>query len=70
MDINKLNEKLKNVPPQLIPEIMDYIDFLLNKYGIDRRNKRKFNFQWSGGLSDISGQYNSVQLQHKALDWR
>jgi len=70
MDINKLNEKLKNIPPQLIPEIMDYIDFLLNKYGIDRRNKRRFKFQWSGGLSDISDQYNSVQLQHKALDWR
>jgi hypothetical protein len=69
MDINKLNKKLKKVPPQLIPEIMDYIDFLINKYGIDS-SKGKFKFQWSGGLADISKQYNSVQLQHKAVDWR
>ena len=70
MDIKKLNQKLQRVPPQLIPEIMDYIDFLINKYGIDSSNKREFKFQWSGGLSDISKQYNSVELQHKAMDWR
>ena len=70
MDIKKLNQKLRRVPPQLIPEIMDYIDFLINKYGIDGSSKRKFKFQWSGGLADISRQYNSVELQHKAMDWR
>lgn len=70
MDIKKLRQKLERVPPQLIPEIMDYIDFLLNKYGNDGSNKRKFKFQWSGGLSDISEYFNSVQLQHKAMDWR
>jgi hypothetical protein len=70
MDIKKLNQKLKKVPPQLIPEIMDYIDFLINKYGIDSSNKRKFKFQWSGGLAEISKQHNSVELQHKAMDWR
>jgi len=49
---------------------MDYIDYLINKYGIDGSGERKFKFQWSGGLADISKQYNSVQLQHKAMDWR
>ena len=70
MDISKLNKKLKKVPPQLIPEIMDYIDFLINKYSIDSSSKGKFKFQWSGGLADVSKQYTSVQLQHKAVDWR
>ena len=70
MDIKKLNQKLRRVPPQLIPEIMDYIDFLINKYGIDVSNKRKIEFQWSGGLANISKQYNSVQLQYKSWDWR
>ena len=54
MDIKKLNQKLRRVPPQLIPEIMDYIDFLINKYGIDGSSKRKFKFQWGGGLVNVS----------------
>jgi hypothetical protein len=70
VDIKKLNQKLQRVPPHLIPEIIDYIDFLLSKYGINRNNKRKFKFKWSGGLSDIAKQYSSVELQHKAMDWR
>lgn len=70
VDIKKINQKLQRIPPQLIPEIMDYVDFLLSKYGIDRNDKRKFKFKWSGGLADISNQFNSVQLQHKSMDWR
>ena len=70
MDSNHLNKKLKNVPPKLIPEIMDYIDFLIHKYGLDLKSKDEFNFGWSGGLSDISKKYSSVELQHKVTEWR
>jgi hypothetical protein len=30
----------------------------------------KFKFDWEGGLSDLKEQYTSVELQHKALEWR
>jgi hypothetical protein len=70
MDNSKLNQKLQNVPPKLIPEIMDFIDFLLNKYGSTSKSKSEFKFHWSGGLSDISKQYSSVELQHKSMEWR
>ncbi len=70
MDINSINDKMKNIPPDLIPEIIDYIDFLLNKYGIKKEKKKVFDFKWAGGLSEIPKKYSSVELQHKSMDWR
>lgn len=70
MNSNQLNKKIKKVPPHLIPEVMDYIDYLITKYGVDRKSRESFSFSWEGGLSEISDKYNSVDLQHKALDWR
>ncbi|MDR9769406.1 MULTISPECIES: hypothetical protein [Acetomicrobium] len=29
-----------------------------------------FKFDWEGGLSDANIKISSVDLQHKALDWR
>jgi hypothetical protein len=73
MDIKKLNQKLQRVPPQLIPEIMDYIDFLINKYGIDgsRSNTIRLNCNtkpWIGG--NVSSRYkyfsgNIVESEEK-----
>ncbi len=70
MDNKQINKKIKKVPPHLIPEVMDYIDYLINKYSVVPKRKKSFNFLWEGGLSDISEKYNSIDLQHKAMDWR
>jgi len=74
MKVNEISVKLKKLPEHLIPEVMDYIEFLLDKYGSEktkkRKNKDKFKFDWEGGLSKLRKQYTSVELQHKALDWR
>ena len=70
MSVKQLNKKIKKVPPHLLPEIMDYIDFLINKYGTTSKEKKPFNFSWQGGLSEISKKYSSVDLQHKSMDWR
>jgi len=61
--------KLEELPEDLKKEVMDYIEFLLEKYG-KRTKKKKFKFDWEGGLSDLKEKYNSVELQHKALEWR
>ena len=34
------------------------------------KKKKPFKFSWQGGLSEISKKYTSVELQHKAMDWR
>ncbi len=33
IDVKEINKKVKNMPRHLLPEVMDYIDFLLSKYG-------------------------------------
>ena len=70
MSIKQINKKIKKIPPHLLPEVMDYIDYLVNKYGSFPKSGETFNFIWEGGLSDISKEYTSVDLQHQAMDWR
>ena len=41
----------------------------LKEHGEERKKKR-FRFDWEGGLSKLTGKYTSVELQHKALEWR
>ena len=50
-------------------EVLDFIEFLLQKHKRGK-NRRKFKFDWEGGLSELKQEYNSVELQHKALEWR
>ncbi|MHB2154367.1 DUF2281 domain-containing protein [Calditrichota bacterium GD2] len=70
MSVKERNKKIKKVPPHLVPEIMDFIDFLINKYSKSPKKKKPFKFTWQGGLAEISKKYTSVELQHKAMDWR
>lgn len=70
MNKSDIEAKIKNLPDSIIPEINDYIEFLLSKYGGNKRDKNKFKFDWEGGLSKLKGKYTSVELQHKSLYWR
>jgi len=51
-------------------EVLDYLDFLLGKYQGRENSRGKFKFDWEGGLSEIREEFTSVELQHKALEWR
>ena len=64
-----IKTKLEELPEDLKKEVLDYIEFLLQKYGTEAKEK-KFRFDWEGGLSELKDQYTSVELQHKALEWR
>lgn len=46
------------------------VDFLLSKYQEREVVRKKFKFDWEGGLSDLREKFTSVELQHKALEWR
>lgn len=63
-----LEEKIKNLPPDLRKEVMDFIDFLLEK----RRKQtcKKLTLSWAGKLSEYKDKYTSLELQKKALEWR
>lgn len=69
MKSDMIKVKLEELPEDLEKEVLDFIEFLLLKYG-KKNEKRKFKFDWEGGLSDLKDKYTSVELQHKALEWR
>jgi hypothetical protein len=68
---NNIEERIQELPNDLKKEVLDYVEFLLNKYkSKDIKKADSFKFDWEGGLSDANIKISSVDLQHKALDWR
>lgn len=66
----EIEVKMQKLPEDLRKEVLDYVDFLLSKYQDREAARKKFKFDWEGGLSEIRGKFTSVELQHKALEWR
>ena len=64
-----LSKRLDKLPPHIKREALDYIEFLVKKY--QRPGSRKaWKFKWEGCLSHLKKQYTSVELQHRASEWR
>ncbi|MFZ5519105.1 MAG: DUF2281 domain-containing protein [Candidatus Zhuqueibacterota bacterium] len=70
MKVHEIENKIKKLPDYIIPEVNDFVDFLLAKYGAKKTDKNNFKFDWEGGLAKLKNKYTSVELQHKALEWR
>ena len=73
----KVLRKLKVLPEYKKEEVLDFLDFLVDKTRQDAKSsagavnqKTKFRFDWEGGLAEIQNTYSSVELQHKATEWR
>jgi hypothetical protein len=66
--VKNLEERIKELPPDLHQEVMDFVEFLLEKRR--RRPTGRLGFTWAGALKDLREQYTSVELQHKILEWR
>jgi hypothetical protein len=66
----EIEGKIRGLPDYLRKEVLDYIEFLLGKYVSKERENRKLKFDWEGGLSELKGKFSSVELQHRALEWR
>ena len=63
-DIHELFQKL---PDDLKREVLDYIEFLIERHGV--RKSGGIKLTWKGKLKELRNKYTSVELQHKALDW-
>lgn len=61
---------MQDLPEEMRSEVLNYIEFLKVKYKRTKRATRKFKFDWEDGLKDYREKYTSVELQHKALEWR
>jgi hypothetical protein len=65
----QFKKKMDKLPEELKKEVEDFIDFLVEKRGKSPKT-RGWNFDWEGALADLKDQYTSVELQHKASEWR
>jgi hypothetical protein len=70
MSVNEIEERIQELPEELKREVLDYAEFLLSKYKGKKATAKKFKFDWEGGLSGTDESLTSVDLQHKALEWR
>ncbi len=65
--MTRLEQLVKELPPELHRAAEDFLESLLAKRA--RRRKVALKLDWRGGLSDLRDRYTSVQLQHKAQEW-
>jgi hypothetical protein len=63
-----LEELIQELPPVLRAEVRDFVEFLLTKR--DRSGPRYLRQDWAEALKDAHPQHTSVDLQHRALEWR
>jgi hypothetical protein len=66
--MKNLEERIKNLPPEFHQEVIDFVDFLLEKRV--RQGGKKLRQDWAGALKDYRKQYTSLELQKKAVEWR
>ena len=63
-----LKKLVEQVPPELEPEVKDFVEFLLSKKAPSKSQKP--TFEWAGGLKELKSKYTSVELQHEIAGWR
>ena len=66
--MKSLEERVKELPPELKKEVQTFVDHLLAKG--KRKSGGSFKFDWAGALKDLRDKYTSVELQHKISEWR
>ena len=64
--LSSIDDKFRKLPPEMQKEVMDFIDFLLQKV---QGKKEKLKLTWQGGLKEFRDKYTSLELQRKALEW-
>lgn len=63
-----IKELLQQLPPDLLQEAQDFIEYLLNKR--TQRAGKPPSQNWAGALKDFREKYTSLDLQKHALEWR
>ena len=65
--MKKIEELFEELPPELQHEVEDFATFLLETRV--RPKQTKLRLSWAGALSEFRGQFTSLELQKKALEW-
>jgi len=72
MSRDVLIAKIEAPPPPAKKQTEAFIDFVsqTSKPKAKHRTRRRFKFDWAGGLADMKDQFTAVELQHRLNDWR
>jgi len=62
-----LKKLVEHVPPELEPEVKDFVEFVLSKHRKEKTGR--MHLHWRGVLKELGEDYTSVELQHKSLQW-
>lgn len=62
-----LEELIRELPPELQQEVRDFTQFLLDTKV--HKKQKKLHLTWAGALREFRGQFTSLELQKKALEW-
>ncbi len=65
--MKNIEEMIKELPPELQEEVIDFTEFLLEKKVHPKQ--KKLRMTWAGGLKEFRHQFTSLDLQKKALEW-
>ena len=63
-----IEEMLKRLPADLQQEVLDFMEFLLEKRV--RKRGGRLRQDWAGALRDYRDLYAALELQKKSLEWR
>ena len=66
--VEQIVELMKGLPDDVQNEVADFVEFLRERRR--RPLRTKLRLDWIGALKDLKGEYTSVELQHKASEWR
>ena len=65
--MTRLEELIKELPPEMQQEALDFLESLLQKKA--RRPQVPLKLEWRGALRHLRDRYTSVELQHKTQEW-
>jgi len=70
IDEKEIEKRIKLLPHNLQQEVLTFIDLLLKKHNKPINEKKFLSYNWENILKEISDKLDSVELQHKAMQWR
>jgi len=67
--MTRLEQLVKDLPPNLQREVADFAQFLVEKRHA-RPTARFLQQDWAGGLREFRERYSALDLQKQGLGWR
>jgi len=65
--MRNVEEVIRQLPPDLQREVLDFAEFLEQRQS--NRKQKKLRMSWAGGLKEFREQFTALELQRKALEW-